>query len=692
MARHKVLAVASIVWLALCTAPATRGAEDVLSMIPDGACGVAVFHRLSQIDAKIQGLARQVHRDGESLLSRFKGWLGVQQGLDEEGSVLLVYMPTGDPNALPAPVCFLPVTDYRQFLEAWNLDDTTRIVSVTLGKQAFVMGNQDGYAVVAEAKHREILENVLGADQGCAAIAPYYAFLTDNDVADVRLQDAARSWSRNIMTTIENATKETASLREQGDATIGALLANLSTPALAMLGLYASVVRAAGEDVDSFAVGARITAKGEIRLSHQIGFKPGSQAALRTSRVKAPDGSFLCSLPAGPYVFVATGLLPEGLQPCLVPSPLQTTVGGPNSRGFHEEHVRKVKEDALRTMLGVRGVAVIVKSGEPAAPVHTNLLSVAKVEDADSYLQGYEDTMRAIQELVKDAETTSQPTIEFKRVQFDGASGLEVSVQNFRLPGVENIPGCDQLMANLTRPGQKLVAYVAPVDEHTIMVAYMSKELLQQSLAAMKSSENLSRDEQVAQTAALLPEGAEWVAFWSLGGFVAQWNQMLVLSSNPPLPSGWRQPELPPTPPVGLALKTIPNGFRTELVVPPSVIEAIAKMPALVFFILGPVRTKPVQQYVYELKETPTMLTEELALAKARATLAKEGYELEQWHVTRADMPPSQAPDGTPDKYFDRFSFRPTQGRVHFTDGKEYRAVEVHLEGNRVVCFMFFGL
>ena len=97
------------------------------------------------------------------------------------------------------------------------------------------------------------------------------------------------------------------------------------------------------------------------------------------------------------------------------------------------------------------------------------------------------------------------------------------------------------------------------------------------------------------------------------------------------------------------------------------------------------------RHHVFQLKETPQMLTEELAVAKATETFQKEGYKMDQWQLTRAGTPPSEAPDGTPDKYFDRFSFRPTEGRVSFTDGKQFRTVQICLEGDRLVCFMFYG-
>ncbi|NQT38303.1 MAG: hypothetical protein HQ581_12475 [Planctomycetes bacterium] len=99
----------------------------------------------------------------------------------------------------------------------------------------------------------------------------------------------------------------------------------------------------------------------------------------------------------------------------------------------------------------------------------------------------------------------------------------------------------------------------------------------------------------------------------------------------------------------------------------------------------------PHKIYHYRLPAAPSMLSEEPAIEHARMTFAKEGNRLEEWKLTRADNPPSEAPDGTADKYFDRFSFRPTEGRVHFTNGKQTRTVQVRLEDQWVVCWMFVG-
>jgi len=96
--------------------------------------------------------------------------------------------------------------------------------------------------------------------------------------------------------------------------------------------------------------------------------------------------------------------------------------------------------------------------------------------------------------------------------------------------------------------------------------------------------------------------------------------------------------------------------------------------------------------HVFSVDPVPPFLTEELAVAKARETLELEGYRLSDWQITRAYNPPSEAPDGTPDEYFDRFSFRPNAGRVHFIQGSVYRTYDVRLEGDRLICSVFRGL
>jgi hypothetical protein len=96
-------------------------------------------------------------------------------------------------------------------------------------------------------------------------------------------------------------------------------------------------------------------------------------------------------------------------------------------------------------------------------------------------------------------------------------------------------------------------------------------------------------------------------------------------------------------------------------------------------------------EFVFPLQTTPPFLSEELAVEMARATLAVEGYNVEQWQLTNLGQSGrGRSPDGTRDRYLVRY--QDTYGRVSFINGKHTRTYDVSLQGSRVVCRVFRGL
>ena len=76
--------------------------------------------------------------------------------------------------------------------------------------------------------------------------------------------------------------------------------------------------------------------------------------------------------------------------------------------------------------------------------------------------------------------------------------------------------------------------------------------------------------------------------------------------------------------------------------------------------------------YVFQVKETPATLTEQLAREKARESMSRAGFDLNQWDVRQ----------GTGFEQFGQTNW----GRLHFTDGRQNRCVQVRLEGDRLIC------
>ena len=88
-------------------------------------------------------------------------------------------------------------------------------------------------------------------------------------------------------------------------------------------------------------------------------------------------------------------------------------------------------------------------------------------------------------------------------------------------------------------------------------------------------------------------------------------------------------------------------------------------------------------EHIYQLPGQPQYLTEELAIAKGRETLAQDGFDTNAWTLVPDNR--SSAPDGKADLYFVRNTRNPNQGTFTVRDASgSRRFVQVELQGNRL--------
>jgi hypothetical protein len=96
---------------------------------------------------------------------------------------------------------------------------------------------------------------------------------------------------------------------------------------------------------------------------------------------------------------------------------------------------------------------------------------------------------------------------------------------------------------------------------------------------------------------------------------------------------------------------------------------------AVPYFVDREIQYRIGPRHVYELSERPALLSEELAVAKARETLTRDGFDASSW----------QEYDGTREVTSNRIVFIFTNGAA------STRFVHVDLEGGRVVCQISVG-
>ena len=94
MTRRRIFpAMAILVCLLAACAPRARADQDFLNMIPSDAVAFVVVHDLEEVDGKVTKLTSQVGFLPRSPLAMLKLSVRSVAGLDENGSVALVFMP-----------------------------------------------------------------------------------------------------------------------------------------------------------------------------------------------------------------------------------------------------------------------------------------------------------------------------------------------------------------------------------------------------------------------------------------------------------------------------------------------------------------------------------------------------------------------------------------------------------------------
>ncbi len=576
MTRRRTLTTVTVMCLALLAGAFAQAAEDLLEVIPQQSLGFVVVNRLAETDAKIQAMGRQVQLPVPSLLGMLKARVGLEGVLDEKGAAAIALMPAADAAAVgprqtgPAAVAFLPVTDYGKLLRQLKADDASaKIVEVKVGGQAFLVGRRGGYAVMAKPGDRDALEKALGSTKGVAGdLGSLRGMLAEGDVAAVVTRRGVEVLSIKGQAALRQAKESLAAIpdiEKQG-----------LELAVSVFGVYEKILKCLGDEINSYAVAGRIDDAGNLHLTERVRLTSGGQAAKMLSQVEPPRRDLLAGLPDGPFVFVLSGALPQTMGEGLMKFSAEMMKAAPGLYGFTDEQVDRLIEISGQSMKGLRGISMMMGVGKPGDPIYGNITVVERVDDSKAFLADYKKTIQAMNQLIKESESSIMTASKLKDVEIGGVSALRLTMKIPMAPQMVNVPDFDEIMEKMFGPGGKMVVFMAPADKHTIVAAYTGKKLLQECLeVAQGTKPGLAADPDVAKTAAMLPAGAQWVGYISPKGTIDFIKRVIPVFT----PEGIDAPELPEfpqTPPIGFGVKTTPDGVQSQTVVPAAVIKGIA--------------------------------------------------------------------------------------------------------------------
>lgn len=577
----------SAVGTALLAAMPLRAAEDVLKLVPEDAWGFVVANKLSQADAALATLARQA-KSPFSPLEFLDKRSGIAEGLDVEGSGLIAVLPGEGPDSPPAVLVVLPATDYEKLIKSLDAKKTEGNVSqVQVRERTYLVAPWEDYAVFADTKDRPALDETLKSAHGPSdAVAAFQPWLMENDVALVITKSGVEAIGEKLLKGLEQAkaavkaasgrtaAHEQPAEREAEEADKDAPRQSRAMPdAAEALNAYVRVIRAAKDEIVATAGGLDVDGNGITHITWRTRFQPGGKASRLLADMETPEQNVLAGLPDVPFVFAGGAVIGEGLSKAITKFSVNMMEAMPNIYGLKPEQAQEMGQLAAKVMAPMRQMSMLMAVGQADEPLYASFLALMRVDDAQAYLETYQEYVEQVSELVGDQSFMGQMTA--RKIQVGERPGLRVMVDATKMKEMSGIPDVQRIFNTLFGEAGKLNVFLVTADEHTIVVGYVNRKLLKKTLADLDADEQgFVASGRLRRVAAALPEEASCRAYFSPQGLSQFINRMSQLT---PEKAGFELPDFPKSPPIGWSGTVEGNAFHEHVVILPGTVEALGE-------------------------------------------------------------------------------------------------------------------
>jgi hypothetical protein len=543
-------------------ADTSRAEDDVLKLVPQKALGFVVVNRPAEADAKLQQMGRAMNLPIPSLLAKLQGPEGlIRQGLDKKRPVAFVVLPPQGENPIPAMVALIPVNDYAKFLEQFKPEDkNASVAEIKVADADFVVRRVGGYAAITSPLFRESLEKEIKlADEVPAALAAWRPWLAKKDAAAIVLAPGIHLLSAKV---------------QQGIATIKPALAQAGEQAKqagAVFDMYVTFFQAAEKEVAAFGIGAERDAQGTVRFSKRARLVSGGDWARFIAEGKLPKQDVLAGLPDGPFVFAGGGPLPGTATAKMMEISFGMIKNMHELYGLSQEQAEMIGKLSKEKFPQIHGMSFVLGVGESGEPIFSRMLGIMRVNNSKTFLTDYKKYAAHYNEIVEKINSPMFRPIELESREVDGSPALKVVMA---MPQMPNMPAESvKMMERMYGPGGKIVAWIVPCKEDTVVFSYMGEERLRGAIASIKEGKpGLEGNAEVAKAAALLPKDATWVGYLSLNGTCDFIKQMVAAV---PAASGVKFPTFGRIPPLAIALTTGPDYVEVQQIFPAEVVKEI---------------------------------------------------------------------------------------------------------------------
>jgi len=568
MKRSFLTVAGSILGLAI-LATAAVAANSVVDLVPPEALGFAAVQNLGHTDEKLESLGRKMQVPIPSLLDQLKKEGGITEGLDERGSAAMIAMPAMNSDEPPIMILVVPVDDYEKFLGQFEPEEPKGgLTEITAMDAAFVAANKDGYALLAEPKHRKTLKAVLADKKGPGKEVDALAdWLAANDASLVVTRPGVVLISEKIQKTL----REMKDLFDSMEGQEAEVQGNFQMMSM-VFSIYGEFAAAMGREVATLSAGVQLPDDGSVVGVARLQAVEGGRLDRTTRNLETPVNELLVGIPAGPYVLAGGMAFPEGLVDAMSDFSAAVIQAAPGIYGVPEDKIDEMTEINRKTMENFHGMSMALKVGEPGSPIYGNLSGAMFVDDAEKYLDTYREAIEEMKKLADDAEKSVFAGMKVKQFDLDGKKALRLTMNFASMLPMMDEPEIARMFEAMYGPGGKMTFLMAAANEKTVAMG-STEELLEDAIESVEG-DNLADDTELKKTAARLLPGAQAVGYYSVPGLVALIDRAIPAIAPPGTPE-IDLPPFPDTPPIGFAAKASEGTVNLQTIVPGEVLGSL---------------------------------------------------------------------------------------------------------------------
>jgi hypothetical protein len=542
-------------------------ADTRLALVPDDAYGFAVVRNLGEMDKKIGNVAQAIGVPAPPALMTLRSVMGIQEGLDEKGAIVVAIVPESADDPEPAPITFVPVTDYAKFIRQFQPADASAAVTrIQIANEESLVAKKGNFAVLSMPDHEATLKRVIAATKNVStSVGPLSPWLAKQDIYGVILPKGIQTGIKPIRQGLSEA-KQSFADNEQFRAIAG------------MMEMYDGVLSTVEKEITHVGVGLQIDDSGNVFLNSHSLFVANGSLQQAAAGVKTPSAPLLSQAPGGPFFFAFDGVMPEAWMETMAKFSAQAFSAMPSQDGekLSDEEINKITEAMKESMRGMKSMAFVMGTMKPGQSMYDNMSAVVKVDDAKRYLANYE---KSIAQMGKALEKSTNPVFKgysTSKGEIDGIATLDVTMDMSAIAEqAGNDPNARKMMEMMFGREGKVTAHIGPADSTTVVMGY-SKESFRRALDAVRGKgDTLGKDEDVAKAAKLLPKNSQWSGFFSVGGLI----DFMTVVGQAAAPQGAmpQLPAFPDTPPIGFGATMAAKGCETSLVIPVETLQGLGQ-------------------------------------------------------------------------------------------------------------------